>query len=280
MSAGRGLLTERVKCMFYGKLPILLLAELVGRPSDATNARIASYILTHMEALRDLSIKELAADCHVSTASVSRFCRDIGLPDFADLRRLIRNTDFLFEIASNAPSPESQKREYADAVISAVALARDSLDMDLIGRLARDIRDYPKVSVFGPLKAATAAINLQTNLLMLGKLVNISLHYSSQIDYLESADENDLVIIFSYSGIYFDYEYSQNRLHPNIRRPKIWFVTGNPFVRENDFLDRVITFRSKQDQASHPYQLQIAADLIAQSYAHLVKFRPPLGASR
>ena len=255
--------------MFYGKLPILLLAELVEHPSDATNARIASYILTNMEALRDLSIKELAADCFVSTASVSRFCRDIGLTDFADLKQLINNTALKFEIASNAPSPAARKKEYIGAVIEAIELARDSLSMKQIDLLARDIERYEKVSVFGPLKAATAAINLQTNLLMLGKLVNTSLRYSKQIDYLENADENDLVVIFSYSGIYFDYKYSQNRIHPNIKRPKIWFITGNPMVRESDFLDCVITFKSKQDQASHPYQLQIAADLIAQSYAHL-----------
>ena len=255
--------------MFYGKLPILLLAELVEHPSDATNARIASYILTHMEELHDLSIRDLAAQCYVSAASVSRFCRDIGLTDFADLRNLINNTDFKFEIASNAPSPVAQKKEYVGAVIDAISLARDSLNMRLIEQLARDIAKYEKVSVFGPLKAATAAINLQTNLLMLGKLVNTSLRYSKQIDYLENADENDLVIIFSYSGIYFDYKYSQNRIHPNIKRPKIWFITGNPLVRESDYLDCVIAFKSKQDQASHPYQLQIAADLIAQSYAHL-----------
>lgn len=255
--------------MFYGKLPILLLAELVEHPSDATNARIASYILTHMDELRDLSIKGLAADCYVSAASVSRFCRDIGLTDFADLRRLINDTDLKFEIASNAPSPAAQKKEYIGAVIDAIALARDSLDMRMIELLARDIEKFDKVSVFGPLKAATAALNLQTNLLMLGKLVNTSLRYSKQIDYLEKADENDLVIIFSYSGIYFGYKYSQNRIHPNIKRPKIWFITGNPLVRGNDYLDCVITFKSKQDQASHPYQLQIAADLIAQSYAHL-----------
>ena len=255
--------------MFYGKLPILLLAELVEHPADATNARIASYILTNMESLHDLSIKDLAAKCFVSAASVSRFCRDIGLPDFADLRKLINDTDFKFEIASNAPSPAAQKKEYVDAVIETMTMARDSLDMRLIERLARDIDTYEKVSVFGPLKAATAAVNLQTNLLMLGKLAGTSLRYSKQIEYLENADERDLVIIFSYSGIYFDYKYSQNRLHPNIKRPKIYFVTGNPFVRENDYLDCVITFKSKQNQVGHPYQLQIAADLIAQSYAHL-----------
>ncbi|MCI8511711.1 MAG: hypothetical protein HFE83_06915 [Lachnospiraceae bacterium] len=53
-----------------------------------------------------------------------------------------------------------------------------------------------------------------------------------QIAYMEQADEKDLVIIFRYTGIYFDYEYSQNRIHPNIKRPKIYFVTGNPYVKK------------------------------------------------
>jgi len=257
--------------MFYGKLPILLLAELVEHPSDAINSRLAAYILEHLHELQHLSIKELSAQCFVSTASITRFCRDIGLDGFADLRDLIEQTDLKFEVISNAPSLTVQKKEYTDAVIEGIAMVRDSLDMKQIEKLAEDIDRYEKISVFGPLKAATAAINLQTNLLMLGRLVNTSLRYSQQITYLENADERDLVIIFSYTGIYFDYKYTQNRIHPNIKKPKIYFVTGNPFVKADEYLDEVICFKSKQDQASHPYQLQIAADIIAQTYAHLKK---------
>ncbi|MFQ7143630.1 hypothetical protein [Faecalibacillus intestinalis] len=37
-----------------------------------------------------------------------------------------------------------------------------------------------------------------------------------------------------------------------------------------DFIDHVITFDSKQDQNSHPYQLQFIASLIAQEYARRI----------
>lgn len=254
--------------MFYGKLPILLLAEITSQSTNTTNSQIASYILNHLNEVRNDSIKELAQKCFVSPSSVSRFCRDMGLNDFAELRELIAETDLKFEVCSDSDDMEIQKKEYVNQVQEGIAMACGSLNMMQIETLVKDIHRYKKVSAFGLLKAETAAMNLQTNLMMLGKLVNTKVHFSQQIEYLEQADEEDLIIIFSYTGIYFDYEYPQNRIHPNISRPKIYFITGNPYVKKSAFLDEVIHFDSRQNQPSHPYQLQIAADLIAQTYAH------------
>lgn len=53
------------------------------------------------------------------------------------------------------------------------------------------------------------------------------------------------------------------------RGPKVWLVMGCPEIRER-FAEkglpayRLLTFRSELDFASHPYQLQFAASLIAQ----------------
>lgn len=258
----------RVSLMFYGKLPILLLAEIASNSINTTNSQIASYILNHFEEVRNDSIKELAAKCFVSMSSVSRFCKDMGLHDFTELRELIAETDLNFEVTSESLNPEQQKTDYVEAVQSSLTQVRESLDMVQVGKLVRDIYMFEKVSAFGLLKAETAAMNLQTNLLMLGKLVNTKVHFSQQIEYLEQADEKDLIIIFSYTGIYFNYKYTQNRIHPNIKRPKIYFVTGNPYVKKSSYLNEIIYFRSEQNQPSHPYQLQLTADLIAQSYAH------------
>ena len=135
-------------------------------------------------------------------------------------------------------------------------------------QLVEDIDRYPKISVFGILKGETAAINLQTSLLMLGKYSHTQLHFSKQIEYLEQADEDDLIILFSYTGIYFDYEYPNRRIPPNVKRPKVWFITGNTQVKKSEYINEVLYFSSRQNQPSHPYQLQAVGDIIAQSYAH------------
>ena len=51
--------------MIYGKLPVVFLSVMATEKKGATNSVIASYILEHMEDMRDLGIKELAARCHV-----------------------------------------------------------------------------------------------------------------------------------------------------------------------------------------------------------------------
>ena len=238
--------------MFYGKLPILLLAEVSSQSMNSTNSQIAAYLLEHLDEVRNTSIKELARKCFVSPSSISRFCRDMGLNDFAELRELISETDLKFEVGSQAEDSEKQKKDYVDQVLEGISRVGNSLDMVQVEKLVNDIHMHKKVSVFGLLKAETVAMNLQTDLQMLGKQVNSKVHFSQQIEYLEQADE----------------EYSQNRIHPNIKRPKIYFITGNPYVKKNAFLNEVIHFSSRQNQPSHPYQLQVAADIIAQAYAH------------
>ena len=41
----------------YGKLPVVLLAELAAGRSDSTNCRIASYLLAHVQETEDLGVE-------------------------------------------------------------------------------------------------------------------------------------------------------------------------------------------------------------------------------
>ena len=84
-----------------------------------------------------------------------------------------------------------------------------------------------------------------------------------------TADENDLIIIFSYTGSYFDYQ-NLRALKKKLNAPKIWMISGD---KKNypSFVDEVISFESLQDQAGHPYQLQFVASLIAQEYSKICK---------
>ena len=84
--------------MFYSKLPIIFLSEIVSSKAESTNGHIASYILGHIHEIPDLTIRELAAKAHVSAASISRFCRDIGLQDFNELKELASVTKLNFKV--------------------------------------------------------------------------------------------------------------------------------------------------------------------------------------
>lgn len=253
---------------YYGKLPIVLLSELAAGKEDSNNCRIARYLLERLEHLEDVSIELLAEECFVSKSTVSRFCRDIGLEDFGELRDLLRQTETTFTLYGKDLPPKEQGLDFCRRVNESLALVADTLDYEALCRLAAELQKADRIAVFGLLKGETAAISLQSDLVMWGKNAVTKVSFREQTDYLAAARQSDLIIIFSYTGIYFDYGLPREILR---KGPKVWLVTGRPDIRAHFAAqglptDRLLTFRSPQDFASHPYQLQMAASLIAQRY--------------
>lgn len=256
--------------MIYDKLPIVFLSTIASEKRDSTNSQIASYILDHLNQLQSIGIKEMASECNVAVSSISRFCKEIGLRDFAELKELLLSTDLYFEEHSKLETKEDRLHDYSTKVKDSIEMVEKSIDMNAISDLSDDIDQYERVAVFGLLKAGAVSLNLQGDLLMLGKQVYTNVSYTQQIQYILSADENDLIIIFSYTGSYFDYQ-NLRGLRSSLKKPKIWFISSER-NRYPSFIKRLITFKSLQDQNSHPYQLQFIAGLIAQEYSRKHKF--------
>ena len=247
--------------MIYEKLPVVLLSTLASEKKDTTNALIAGYVLAHQEEVAAMGIKELAAACHVGLGSVSRFVREIGLRDFSELKQILRTSLSSFVI----PDTDAYALEYAARVSDAVKKAAASLDLRKTEQLCDDLHSYGKICTYGMLKGISAAVDLQTDMLMMGKLVHTSVAYGDQMEEIIAAGKETLIIIFSYTGSYFEYrDFREKEKH--LALPKIWMVCGTkkpvPW-----FVDEVLTFASDLDLDSHPYQLETAAHLIVETYA-------------
>lgn len=256
--------------MIYDKLPIVFLSTIASEKKDSTNSQIASYILDHLDDVQNIGIKDMAAECNVAVSSISRFCKEIGLRDFTELKELLLSTNLYFEEHSNSLSTQERLNDYSLKVKDSIDMVEKSIDMKSIIDLCEDIQKYKRVAVFGLLKAGAVALNFQGDLLMLGKQVYTNISYTQQIQYILTANEDDLIIIFSYTGSYFEYQ-NLRALKSKLKSPKIWFIASE-VKQYPSFINRVITFRSLQDQNSHPYQLQFIAGLIAQEYSRLHKF--------
>lgn len=70
-------------------LVIILLSTLNGEPKGSNNYKIAKFMIENIRDLEDYTLTELAKACYVSNSSISRFCRDIGLRDFNQLKNQI-----------------------------------------------------------------------------------------------------------------------------------------------------------------------------------------------
>lgn len=251
--------------MIYGKLPVVFLSTIASEKNGSTNCVIATYILEHLEEMQNIGIKEIAKKCHVAVSSISRFCKEIGLRDFVELRELLSSIDLYFEEQSQSLSLSQRMIDYGNKINESIQMVKNTIDVHQLMKLCDDIKNYKRVGIFGLLKAGSVAINLQGDLLMLGKQVYTNISYTQQMQYIITADENNLIIIFSYTGSYFDYQ-DLRALKKKLKAPKIWMISSD-INHYPSFVDEVISFESLQDQASHPYQLQFIASLIAQEYS-------------
>ncbi|MNM02754.1 putative HTH-type transcriptional regulator YbbH [compost metagenome] len=99
---------------------------------SASQRQIADYLLRNQMRVTALGIEELADSCQVSTATISRFARDIGQKNYSAMRSamaetlqsLLQPVDKLrhtIERRARATSPITQSLEYAAANIAATS---------------------------------------------------------------------------------------------------------------------------------------------------------------
>ena len=250
--------------MIYDKLPVALLSLLAAEDANSANAQIARHLLTHASDECSLSIKSLAFACHVGVGTVSRFVRDAGFENFSELRKTFENARNGFERADGNDA-QARTIALAQSIGASVARVAKSIDLNTLALLVADLQSYNKVGTYGLLKAQSAAIDLQVDLLTLGKLVDTCVPLADQAQRIATAKSDKLIVVFSYTGAYFDaVDVAQAMCRSD--RPRIWMICGEerplpPFVHNR------LLFLSDHSKLGHPYQLEYVAGLIAQEYA-------------
>jgi DNA-binding MurR/RpiR family transcriptional regulator len=151
-----------------GRSLLRMLAE-----GSASNRTIADYLLRNQMRVTALGIEELAEACEVSTATISRFARDLGFKNYAAMRGAVAETlqsvlqpveKLRSTIARKAAaaSPALESLHYAEAAITATSRALTGAQLDRIGAVFTKARTV-YVMGFGlsTFLAGTLAMHLQ-----------------------------------------------------------------------------------------------------------------------
>lgn len=250
--------------MIYDRLPVALVSYLTSEPSTSTNAGIARYLLEHAGTDEELSVKSLAAACHVGTGTVSRFAKDAGFESFAELREAFCGASSSFTTVGGT-TLRQRSTAYAQAIAESLVRTCSSLDETALLRLVADLHEFDEIGVYGLLKAQAAATDLTVDLLMQGKLADTTVSPAEQARRIQEAGPDKLIVTFSYTGTYFD----GVAIAETLRRqdqPKIWIVGSTP-ARRVPFRADYLLFASDHGQLAHPFQLEYVAGIIAQEYA-------------
>ena len=250
--------------MIYDRLPVFLVSLLTSEPSTSTNASIARYLLAHAGEAEELSVRSLAAACHVGMGTVSRFAKETGFESFSELRDAFREASSglaVVEGSTMRARSASLAREIAASLVKACA----TLDEGALHRLVADLHDFEEVGIYGLLKAQAAATDLTVDLLMQGKLADTAVSPAEQARRIQEAGPDKLIVTFSYTGTYFDGVAIADALC-RAQAPKVWMVCGAP-ARHLPFHADYLLFATDYGQLTHPYQLEYIAGIIAQEYA-------------
>ena len=223
-----------------GELSIVLMTVLATYDKNSTNYIIASYIMNNVKALaktQNLTTGYLAKQCNVSKASISRFCREVGFDDFYTFKYILKSfyPQYITSKKYNfVKSPKTITTDFIDEFQTSFKLFQESLRQQDLDELCKDIRDYKNVVIMGHQQSFAMALTLQNDLgTAFNKFTMIVGEPSKQAETIEKSTENDLFIVFSATGRFFNHVLLKQKMSKF--KGKLYLITVNedvnfPFV--------------------------------------------------
>lgn len=236
---------------------------------DSMDYHIAEFILKNINNLEILDISSLADRCSVSKASVSRFCKRIGLNSFFDLKAQISefHQDISFKFSTLPEGDAASLRiYYLDELIRNMEKIRNSMGNPFFDELTSDLLSGKHVVAMGHMQSGDTALKLQHQLFGVGKVIQVLTQNSEQKTYFENGGKEDILVIFSVTGNFFRNLFGRDSYSLHAQRPKTYFITTNSSTFAKAYVDRIYNCRTGQRLPDGNICLDVVADLIFISY--------------
>ncbi len=236
---------------------------------DNIDYTIANFILNNIAKIADMNIVVLAKKCHVSPASISRFCRVLGFDDYAHLKIECAKftTSKLSEYVNDSmiQCPEKEIRHHLTTTAHRLLEQIDLIDLNAMDNLIKAIEESNTTSFFGSHFSHSVAQLLQTALLTTGKFSNAKIDLDQQIKLAQSLTKDDLVIILSVRGAYLT---SNPRLQRAIKNShaKTFLITANHDQSLIKQYDHVLYISSTDELDLGRHMLLSYCEILATKY--------------
>ena len=173
---------------------------------SAAERKVADYVLSQHAQVQFMSITQLADECSVAEATVSRFCRSLGLKGFnafkLEMARHVATSSagLIQGQQPDAGSLEGRCRDVGRLSLDAIQQTIDMVDPKTIDRTVSLFERAGKVICMG----SGASMIIATELAHLFSTVTNKFFAVSdshmQMSATATMDTKDLVVLFSYSG--------------------------------------------------------------------------------
>lgn len=258
-----------MKGLFYRLIIFLDTAS-----EDDTNYNIAWYMAHNFQKVSMMGISQLAKECYVSPATISRFCRALGYENYAHLKQecyAFSSDSKKFNNLINVPlemmkeNPEKSTEYYSNQVSEAIQGLSKKLKWNIIDKVLKLIHDSESVAFFGTQFSHSAALHFQTDLLMLEKFTMAYMENERQFDCAKKLDENSVAIIVTVNGYYTK---SATKILQYLKKSKakIVLITCNPGVDIGIHVDYTIALGDSSQRKTGKHTLLTAVELMSLRY--------------
>lgn len=228
--------------------------------------KVADYVVGHEKQTQFMSISELAEECGVAEATISRFCRRMGYKGYSAFKLAVANSTTgsgRGEPDREGEAPHEEEGPYRalyDADIAAIAQTRKLIRLKTVARAAKLLHGSGKVLCMGQggsMIMAQEAAHLFSN-----TCPNFFPVSDAHMQAIATAQltERDAILYFSYSGATRDVVETLKRAKE--RGAGVVLVTRFPKSPAAVYADIVLQCGSKEG----PLQLGTVAARMAQLF--------------
>ena len=230
--------------------------------------KVADFVLSHQQETQFMSISELAENCEVAEATVSRFCRRLGYKGYNLFKLAVANASTQHKPWNNPLSGQVEETDSLDDIIKKIYGAEvealnqtmELLNMNAVKEAADLLEGAARVLCMG--QGGSMIIAEEASHLFSTVCNKFTAIPDSHLQAMAaaSADPQDVILFFSYSGSTKAMMHTLK--HADKRGVRIILVTRFPNSPGTDFADVVLQCGSNQN----PLQSGSVPARIAQLY--------------
>ena len=170
----------------------------------AAEKKVADYVLLHRDQIQFMSITQLADECDVADATISRFCRSLQTKGFAafkmELAQHTAPSAAKTAASVNTKTTEGRCNEVGRLAYEAVQQTMELLQPKQINKVVRLFEKASRIMCFGAggsMILANECANLFST--VTDKFFAVA-DTHTQVSTLATMGKNDIIVLFSYSG--------------------------------------------------------------------------------
>ena len=176
--------------------------EITGKNLEALtrNERtLLDFVVKNMDVIKDKSIREVSAECFVSTTTFLRFVRKLGFTGYSEFTTVLKFTLFNND-ELNPSSFVVKQKKYREVYLQNIIESVRVLETSKINQISKKLRHNPKIFIFAKGLSKNVGYYVRFLYTTSGFLVEFPENREYRQAVTTHIGKDDLVFIFTYDG--------------------------------------------------------------------------------